>query len=76
MYRETQILTVTLHAHGEALLKAAVLAPVPVVLVDLAVASAAALVAHLLPVQVGTAHHTHLTSVYIPRIPVSYSASK
>ena len=43
------ILTITPHPHGEALLQAAVLAPVPVVLGDLAVLVAAALVAQLLP---------------------------
>ena len=42
------ILTITPHPHGEALLQAAVLAPVPVVLGDLAVLVAAALVAQLL----------------------------
>ena len=41
------ILTITPHPHGEALLQAAVLAPVPVVLGDLAVLVAAALVAQL-----------------------------
>ena len=41
------ILTITPHPHGEALLQAAVLAPVPVVLGDLAVFVAAALVAQL-----------------------------
>ena len=41
-------LTITPHPHGEALLEAAVLAPVPVVLGDLAVFVAAALVAQLL----------------------------
>ena len=43
------ILTITPHPHGEALLQAAVLAPVPVVLGDLAVLVAAALVPQLLP---------------------------
>ena len=42
------ILTITPHPHGEALLQAAVLAPVPVVLGDLAVLVAATLVSQLL----------------------------
>ena len=42
------ILTITPHPHGEALLETAVLAPVPVVLSDLTVFVAAALVAQLL----------------------------
>jgi hypothetical protein len=43
------VLTVTFHAHCQALLETTVLAPVPVILVNLTVARATALVAHLLP---------------------------
>jgi len=42
-------LTITSHAHGEALLQPAVLTPVAVVFGDLAVFAAPALVAQLLP---------------------------
>jgi hypothetical protein len=43
------VLTVTFHAHCQALLETTMLAPVPVILVNLTVACATALVAHLLP---------------------------